>query len=786
MPVAEQLEELERRLASLLDQALAGQRTAMLDRLRSGLGDLASAVEATALAHPAPRLAASDFAPLADEGSAAGRSGGFLALRDGLARIDAARTQADLLATLLDVATELADRAVVLLARNEGLIGWANAGFGDGVEAVDGVILPYTGAWALVRHGTVELDAASANMLVVALGGAAASDGVLVPIVLRERLAAVLYADRRSADHELAAAALQVLTYAATQALETLPLRVGYAASLASALDREQEEPLTAWEEAAVEPGPIAPDAPPATATAAALTTFAAAALVAPGLAEPTAAEVVADVTLEEEPVTAYAEVQAEVDAEAPAEEAIAEPTAAEPGEPAEPDVSTWETGEQPLPSVEPEVPVAAVPEDAASEALAVTEAAAAITAIEATVEEAAVADSEQEDLAIEEPSVTAELATELPLPVEPEPQAVGDELTAAAEFTLEAARDEQEEPAEAGFALGIEGEEVDVAAVEPEGPAWSLEAAQSSQAQEPATVAAYPEATWETPAEPEAVIEPAGEEPLAEPWAEASEIELAPADEPVVEEELAAEAPTRMLPAFEAEPLASEGAGEPEQGEDTLLTSRPRTSEPSLAAPPMTQAEEESPNATMMWSVPATPDFEPELAAPLPPTEAPPPLPPVPADQPAAVAPPPPPETAEASEAAPRPDATAVASPPPGRGGDTVEVRPPEDLTGPGWAFATTRIQTMGRDPAHEEAHRLARLLVSEIKLYNEELVEEGRRMRNIYGLLREDIDRSRQMFEERIDPKVRAESDYFQQELVRILAGGDAGALLLISSRG
>ncbi|HET9227869.1 MAG TPA: hypothetical protein VFR31_14435, partial [Thermoanaerobaculia bacterium] len=83
------------------------------------------------------------------------------------------------------------------------------------------------------------------------------------------------------------------------------------------------------------------------------------------------------------------------------------------------------------------------------------------------------------------------------------------------------------------------------------------------------------------------------------------------------------------------------------------------------------------------------------------------------------------------------------------------------------------------GDDSLHEEARRLARLLVSEIKLYNEEQVEEGRRKRDIYERLREDIDRSRQMYEERVEARILKTTDYFYQELVRILAAGDAKAL-------
>jgi hypothetical protein len=113
-------------------------------------------------------------------------------------------------------------------------------------------------------------------------------------------------------------------------------------------------------------------------------------------------------------------------------------------------------------------------------------------------------------------------------------------------------------------------------------------------------------------------------------------------------------------------------------------------------------------------------------------------------------------------------------------RGAGTPEVRPPSGVEGPGWAFATTRMPVSPDNQAlHEEARRLARLLVSEIKLYNEEQVEEGRRNRDIYERLREDIDRSRQMYDERVDPQILRSTDYFYQELVRILAAGDSKAL-------
>ena len=78
-----------------------------------------------------------------------------------------------------------------------------------------------------------------------------------------------------------------------------------------------------------------------------------------------------------------------------------------------------------------------------------------------------------------------------------------------------------------------------------------------------------------------------------------------------------------------------------------------------------------------------------------------------------------------------------------------------------------------------HDEARRFARLLVSEIKLYNEAKVDQGRKNRDLYERLKEDIDRSRQMYDERIAEQVRKSSNYFYDELVRILADGDASAL-------
>ena len=78
-----------------------------------------------------------------------------------------------------------------------------------------------------------------------------------------------------------------------------------------------------------------------------------------------------------------------------------------------------------------------------------------------------------------------------------------------------------------------------------------------------------------------------------------------------------------------------------------------------------------------------------------------------------------------------------------------------------------------------HEDARRFARLLISELLLYNEDLVIQGRKHRDIYSRLREDIDRSRKAYDQRIPRNVSARVDYFGEELVRTIAAGDPLAM-------
>ena len=95
--------------------------------------------------------------------------------------------------------------------------------------------------------------------------------------------------------------------------------------------------------------------------------------------------------------------------------------------------------------------------------------------------------------------------------------------------------------------------------------------------------------------------------------------------------------------------------------------------------------------------------------------------------------------------------------------------------------APATDAFAHMSAEDAdvHRKAQRFARLLMDEIKLYNQAKVAEGRKHKNLYDRLKEDIDKSRSTYHKRYGNTVAASADYFSNELVRSLAEDDVSLL-------
>ena len=68
------------------------------------------------------------------------------------------------------------------------------------------------------------------------------------------------------------------------------------------------------------------------------------------------------------------------------------------------------------------------------------------------------------------------------------------------------------------------------------------------------------------------------------------------------------------------------------------------------------------------------------------------------------------------------------------------------------------------------EQAERLARIIVSDILLYNPEKFEAGIRNGNVLEVLTAELEEGRSLFETRVEPKVREQRDFIAEELVRV----------------
>jgi hypothetical protein len=95
--------------------------------------------------------------------------------------------------------------------------------------------------------------------------------------------------------------------------------------------------------------------------------------------------------------------------------------------------------------------------------------------------------------------------------------------------------------------------------------------------------------------------------------------------------------------------------------------------------------------------------------------------------------------------------------------------------------AAATDPFAGMSAEDAdtHRKAQRFARLLVDEIKLYNQAKVAEGRRNKDLYDRLKDDIEKSRATYTKRYGTTAAASGDYFQKEVVRNLAEEDLSVM-------
>jgi len=94
--------------------------------------------------------------------------------------------------------------------------------------------------------------------------------------------------------------------------------------------------------------------------------------------------------------------------------------------------------------------------------------------------------------------------------------------------------------------------------------------------------------------------------------------------------------------------------------------------------------------------------------------------------------------------------------------GSPTIARRPPAD-----W----DQMSTEERD-LHLRAQRFARVLVADLQLYRAQEIREGKKAGDLYGRLREEIDKSRDVYQRKFGHTAAGSIDYFHVELLQTLA--------------
>lgn len=99
------------------------------------------------------------------------------------------------------------------------------------------------------------------------------------------------------------------------------------------------------------------------------------------------------------------------------------------------------------------------------------------------------------------------------------------------------------------------------------------------------------------------------------------------------------------------------------------------------------------------------------------------------------------------------------------------VEPEPPAPPSAPGSVEGVQPADAdAALDPAVADAERLARIIVSDIVLYNPEKFEAGIRDGNVLDVLETELEEGRSHFERRVEPRLRESRDFLAEEIVRV----------------
>src|ERR1039458_5035497 len=173
---------------------------------------------------PPPAAAAAPGAPQAD----------WTVVRGSLAAIESARSQVDVLSRFLTRVNAHASRVSLLVLRNDRLTGWKSVGFdasGGRDEAVRALDLggeddPFVAALLKSQRSMLAEPPDESAPLRRALSGQAPARTLLVPMVIRDRLAGIVCADELPGEEgRLNESAVEVLTFVTGLAVDLLAAR---------------------------------------------------------------------------------------------------------------------------------------------------------------------------------------------------------------------------------------------------------------------------------------------------------------------------------------------------------------------------------------------------------------------------------------------------------------------------------------------------------------------------------------------------------------------------------
>ena len=146
-------EELRKQLTRALEEAVDSLEGELRDRISQTRDSFQHLVE-----DEVGKLAAE---VRTEEAPTPVSAGAFVGLKQAVAGIDRANTQAEVLNALLDSSSAHAPRVALLLTQKQGLQGWGGSGFGSAGESVAGASLDYAAdsAWNDLKNtrGSIRL-----------------------------------------------------------------------------------------------------------------------------------------------------------------------------------------------------------------------------------------------------------------------------------------------------------------------------------------------------------------------------------------------------------------------------------------------------------------------------------------------------------------------------------------------------------------------------------------------------------------------------------------------------